>query len=286
MNVSDMMSSPVHVMGQDEPISHARNLMLKHKINTLVVVENEEIVGIVTKSDLGKKLAQAEPMWRRRPIDKIPVKMVMTPEPVTIYPEATLPQAVNLLLENDINDLPVVKSGRLQGILTRTDVVECIAKQTLDIKISQIMSHDPIFVHRHHTINHVIDEMEVNKVSKIIVTNDSGETVGMITTRELALSMLKDNEGKLPSKSIKMARRPTSGGEKIYRYIKDVPLVAEDIMSDIDCILNVDDTVTEAARIMIEKKYTGLPIAKGKEVVGIVTRTDILRVSKNEDCQA
>jgi len=90
MNVSDIMSSPVFIMGPDEPVSHARNLMLKHKISTIVVVDDEKMMGILSQADLSRKLAQTEPVWRRRPIDKIPVSMVMTEDPITIYPEASI----------------------------------------------------------------------------------------------------------------------------------------------------------------------------------------------------
>ncbi|MEL4306420.1 CBS domain-containing protein [Methanococcoides sp. LMO-2] len=279
MKVSDVMTSPVHVMGPDEPVSHARNLMLRHKISTIVVVENDAMVGIVTKSDLGRRLAQAEPMWRRRPIDKVPVKMVMTEDPVTIYPDASVSQATALMVDNDINNIPVVSNGRLMGIVTRVDVVRCMSELVSEIKVGEIMTLEPVFVHRHHTVNHVVDEMENNKVSKLIVTDDTGEAVGMITTRELALHVLANNEGGLPSKSIKMARKPKAGGEKVYRYVKDVPLVAEDIMVGIPTILDADDPVTEAAKVMIEDNVTGLPIAENDEIVGIVSRTDVMKAA-------
>ncbi|WP_440953075.1 CBS domain-containing protein [Methanococcoides sp. FTZ1] len=279
MKVSDIMTSPVHVMGPDEPVSHARNLMLKHKISTVLVVENDRMVGIVTKSDLGRRLAQAEPMWRRRPIDKVPVKMIMTEGPVTIYPDASVSQATAMMIDNDINNIPVVNSERLLGIITRVDIVRRMSELASDIKVGEIMTPEPVFVHRHHTVNHIIDEMERSKVSKLIVTDDTGEAVGMITTRELALHVLADNEGELPSKNIKMARKPRSGGEKVYRYVKDVPLVAEDIMVNVPTILDVSAPVTEAAKAMIEKNVTGIPVAENDEIVGIVSRTDVMKAA-------
>ena len=52
MNVADIMSSPVYVINIDEPVSHARNLMLRHRISTLLVLNEGKMVGIVTKSDI------------------------------------------------------------------------------------------------------------------------------------------------------------------------------------------------------------------------------------------
>ncbi|MEA1985778.1 MAG: CBS domain-containing protein [Euryarchaeota archaeon] len=274
MSVSDIMSSPVYVIGPDEPVSHARNLMFRHKISTLVVVENEEMVGIVTKSDMSHRLAQAEPMWRRRPIDKVPIKMIMTDEPITIYPEASISQAANLMLENRIENLPVIKNG-VKGIVTVMDIVTHISKQDMATKISEISTDELVTVNRHHTIDHVIDELEKNHASKVIVTNDPGDAVGMISTRDIALTIMKNNEGDLPSKNIKMARRPTSGGEKTYRYVKDVPLIAEDIMVELSGIVNINDTVVNAAKIMSKDNFTDLPVEDNGMIVGVLSRRDV-----------
>ncbi|NOR48684.1 MAG: CBS domain-containing protein [Methanosarcinaceae archaeon] len=276
MNVEDIMSSPVYVIAPDEPLSRARKLMLKHKIGSIVVVNDDGMIGIVTKSDLGKRMAQAEPMWRRRPIDKVPINLVMTESPITIYPEASIRQAVDLMLENSINNLPVTKNS-VVGIVTKKDIVRYVSEQSFDTKVSDLMSEDIISVHRHHTINHVIDEMEKNKINKVIVIDDAEEGVGIISTTNLALSAMTDNEGKLSTKSIKMARKPKQGGEKIYRYIKEVPLVAEDIMSGPIVTIASDDTVTNAANIMIKENITALPVEQDDEIVGMISRSDVIR---------
>ncbi|WP_406656052.1 CBS domain-containing protein [Methanolobus sp. ZRKC2] len=279
MNVGDIMSSPVYTIEPEENVAHARRLMLKHKISTLVVIRNDKMAGIVTKTDLSKRLAQAEPMWRRRPIDKIPVNMVMNDAPISIYPEASITQASNLMLENTINSLAVVKDN-VVGIITGTDIMRYISQQDINTKVSEVIGDDIVFVHRHHTINHVIQEMEKNEVNRVIVTDDSDEAVGIITTSNVALSAMVDNEGKLPSKSIKMARKSTPAGQKTYRYVKEVPLVAEDIMSELPSSVNIDDPVVQAAKVMIEEHVIGLPVINADEIVGMVSRRDILKAAQ------
>ena len=277
MSIKDIMSSPVYIIKPDETISQARNLMLKHKIGALVVVNNDEMIGIVTKSDMGKRMAQAEPMWRRRPIDKVPINLVMTESPITIYPEASIKQAVDLMLENNINNIPVTKNS-VVGIVTRGDIVKYVSEQAIDTKVSEKVSKDVISVHRHHTINHVVDEMERNNVSKVIVIDDAEEAVGIISTTNLALGSMTDNENKLSTKSIKMARRSTPAGEKIYRYIKEVALVAEDIMSGPIVTIPSDDTIVDAAKIMIKENIKALPVEQDGEIVGMISRSDVIRV--------
>lgn len=282
MNVSDIMSSPVFMMGPDEPISHARNLMLKHKISTVVVGEGEKMMGIVSKADLSRKLAQAEPVWRRRPIDRVPVSMVMTEDPITIYPEASITQAGNLMLENNINYLAVMKKG-LVGMVTGTDIVRYVSRleeQKFGKKVHQIISDEPVRVHMHHTINHVIEEMDKNNVEEVLVLDDSENVVGLISISNVALNMMTDADGTLPTKNIKMTRRPTSGGQKAYRYIKELPLVAEDIMSDIDTIVKWDDSVVKAAKLIVEENSRVLPVERDGEIVGVIRRKDLIRIAQ------
>ncbi len=276
MNVKDIMSSPVFTIAPEETVAHARKLMLKHKISTLIVAEKEEMIGIVTKTNLGKRLAQAEPMWRRRPIDKIPVSMVMHEDPITIYPGATIAQASELMIENGINSLAVV-NREVVGIITGTDIMKCFSEQDTKTKISDVMTDDIIFVHRHHTINHVIHEMEDNQTNRVIVNDDADEPVGMITTTNVAFNLMSDNQGNLPSKSIKMTRRSSPAGQKEYRYIKEVPLVAEDIMSELPPVVDMEDTAVSAAKTMISEHTIALPVVNGGKIIGLISRRDILR---------
>lgn len=279
MNVADIMSSPVYVINADEPVSHARKLMLRHRIGTLPVLNEGKMIGIVTKSDISNRLAQAEPLWRRRPIDQIPIKLIMTETVITIYPEASISQAAILMLENGIHNVPVVKNGNIVGIVTRTDLVRYVAEHSekMNTKVPSLMTEDVIFVHRHHTINHVIEEMNKNEIARVIVKGDDGKPVGFISRKSLALNILTDNEGDLATKSIKMVRRSSPAGQKTYRYVKEMPVTAEDIMVSPIISIDVSENISAAAKKMIEEGLTGLPVSDGEDIVGILSRTDIMR---------
>lgn len=278
MNVADIMSSPVYVINVDEPVSHARNLMLRYRISTLLVLNEGKMVGIVTKSDITNRLAQAEPLWRRRPIDQIPIKLLMTESVITIYPEASISQAVALMLENGVHNIPVVKND-IVGIVTRTDIVRYVAEHAdeIETKIPKLMTEDVVSVHRHHTINHVIDELNKNEIERVIVKDDTGKPVGLISRRSLALNLLTDNEGKLSTKNIKMTRKSSPGGQKTYRYVKEVPLTAEDIMISPIMSIDINEKISSAAKQLIEQGINALPVSDSEEIVGILSRTDIMK---------
>jgi len=279
MNVADIMSSPVYIINTDEPVSRARKLMLRHRIGTLPVLNEGKMVGIVTKSDISNRLSQAEPLWRRRPIDQIPIKMLMTETVITIYPEASIIQAATLMLENEIHNVPIVKNGNVLGIITRTDLMRYVAENSgkMSTKIHNLMTEDVISVHRHHTINHVIDEMNRHEIARVIVKDDEGKPVGYISRRSLALSLITDSEGDISTKSIKMVRRSSPGGQKTYRYVKEMPVTAEDIMVSPVVSIDVNENISAAAKKMIDEGLTGLPVSDGEDIVGMLSRTDIVR---------
>jgi CBS domain-containing protein len=291
MKVKDIMSTPVYIIGADEPISRARNLMMKHSTSRLVVVKKippdvstlkstEMIpIGVVTKTDLTHRLDQAEPKWRRRPIDNIPVNIVMTHDPVTIYPDATPKQAAEIMIENNISGMPVIKSESdpsMVGILTKLDMIRYYSNIEDSTNVKDIMEDYFITVHRHHTISHVIHEMKSNEVKMVIVVDDAKKPVGIITNTNLALGQMLNTEGVLPSKDVKMARKNRDGGEKIFRSVKEVSMVAEDIMSSPIFTLSEKSTGVEAARVMVDERINGIPIVND-EIIGIVNARNIIQ---------
>ena len=254
--VKDYMQSPVYVIDKEEPVQRARNLMLKHYISRLLVMDGDKLAGIVTKHDISHRLSQAAPEWRRRRISKVPVKLVMTDRPITIYPGATLEQAAEIMGENGIDGLPVERDeGEIVGIITSRDLISYFVEKNPDSKVGDIMAQGVISVHRHHTIDHVLDEMVDNGVDRVVVCEDNATPVGVITHTNLAISGISDSKDELKTKSIKMARKESTAGRKEYRYVKDVPLVAEDVMSYPIIFTDPNVKAVDAAKILLDRRY-------------------------------
>jgi len=277
MKVRDIMSTPVFVVSPDENVARARNLMLRHKIGRLVIVEDNKPIGMVTKKDIVKGLNQAEPQWRRRPIDDIPVRKVMTESLITIFPDATPRQLAELMTENNIGGLPVVNNkDEVIGIATKWDLIKYFSKLDLDMKVKDLQIDPALTVHRHHTISHIIHELQANSVDRAIVLEDNDMPVGIITNSNLTFTEMRDKTGGLPQKEIKMTRKESAAGRKQNRYISEVPLVAEDIMSSPIINVNYEDLATYAAGLMIKERINGLSIL-GNGVKGILTGENIIK---------
>lgn len=276
MKIKYCMRSPVYIIDKKEPIQRARNLMLKHDISRLPVVDGDKLVGMVTKYDISNRLDQAEPEWRRRPISMIPIGLVMTEDPITIYPDASIVQVAEMMKENEIDGVPVERNGKITGIITSRDLLRFFSEQELDTKVRDIMAEKIVSVHRHHTIGHVLDEMNTHKTSRLVVYEDNTSPVGMITRSDLTFTGMTDSKDQMKMKNIKMTRKESTAGRKQYRYVKEVPLVAEDIMCSPIKYASPEDRAVDAAKLLVDMGICGLPVIENGEMIGFFSTREIV----------
>jgi len=274
--VKDYMSAPIYVIERNEPIQRARNLMFKYGIGRLPVMDAGKLVGIVTKYDITNRLNQAAPEWRRRPIDKVPIQVVMTEKPITIYPDATMPQAAELLMENGVSGLPVERDGDIVGMVTSRDMVKYFSEQDIKATVGDMMSKNVLSVHRHHTIGHVLEEMNVQGQSRALVYEDNNMPVGIVTRSGLTFSGMMGPKDEMETKNIKMTRKESLAGRKQYRYVKQMPFVAEDIMTSPILTIGSGEMAIKASQMLVEKNIIGMPVVDGGDVVGYFSADEII----------
>jgi len=274
--VKDYMSSPVYVIQRNENIQRARNLMFKYGIGRLPVLDGPHLVGIVTKYDITNRLMQTTPEWRRRPIDKVPVNVVMTENPITIFPDATMSQAAQIMVENGFSGLPVEREREIIGIITSRDFIRFFSEQDVKARVGDLMSKDIINVHRHHTISHVLEEMNFQAVGRALVYEDNNMPVGIITRSGLTFSEMMGPKDEMELKNIKMTRKESAGGRKQYRYIRQLPLVAEDIMTSPIKTINAEMSAVEASKMLVESQIMGVPVLENDNLVGYFSANEIV----------
>jgi CBS domain-containing membrane protein len=133
--VKDLMATEVTSLKRNEKLSLADDLMNLGRIRHLPVLDDdgETLVGIVSQRDLFRgALAQAIGYGqhaRRKLLDTLQVKDVMTTDVTTTTPETSLVDAARVLMERKIGCLPVLENGRLVGILTEGDFVALFARK-------------------------------------------------------------------------------------------------------------------------------------------------------------
>lgn len=106
-------------------------------------------------------------------------KDIMTPEPVRIKADATLPEALGLLALADVRHLPVVEGVRVTGMLSERDVLGLLApgeepsfEQLGARRVRELMSEDVFAVTPETSVRQVIEEMLTHRVGALLVLED------------------------------------------------------------------------------------------------------------------
>lgn len=116
LRVSDLMARAPVTVTAAATVEEAARLMRDRHISSLCVTEGETLVGILTTRDLtGRVLAEGR-------TGATPVAEVMTADPLTLAPDDLGSDILHTMLERRIGHLPVVRDGRLVGVVTQTDL--------------------------------------------------------------------------------------------------------------------------------------------------------------------
>ncbi len=129
----------------------------------------------------------------------------MTPNPITIDPQTTLPEAHKLMKECHIRRLPVVENGKVVGILTQGDIREASPSTHTSLSIfelnyllakltvEKIMTRDPIAIAPTATIREAAQWMLEHKIGSLpVVEND--KLVGIITESDIFRVLVQEPE--------------------------------------------------------------------------------------------
>ena len=126
--VEDIMTPNPLTVTPRNAIRSAVNLMREGGFRRLPVVDRGRLVGIITDRDLRRAanspVVVREQWYDNFIFDHIEVGSCMTPNPLTIEPDAPIAEAARIMRNHGIGGLPVVANEQLVGIITETDLLD------------------------------------------------------------------------------------------------------------------------------------------------------------------
>lgn len=271
----DVMTSTVFVVEPNATVAHARNLMVRHRISRLPVMEDAALAGIITKKDIAYRLRQGEPAWRRRPLDRIPVGALMTEQPLTVAPDTGVREIARMFTQKNISSVPVVDEGAVAGIVTKTDLMKSALVRALDCPARDVME-DASTVSRYHSLDHVVGVMS-ERHDKVLVLDDDGTLAGIITETNLAFY---DDEPKISGvvgKDVTIRRRETAAGKAGQTLMVIPPVAAEDLMTSPVVTVDADTALPDAIALMEKHHVNSLVVMDKSTIAGILKRDDIIK---------
>ena len=244
-------------------------------ISGVPVIKDEQIVGIITRKDLlGKP-------------DETQLGLLMTPDPITIGPDATIADAARLMVRHGIRRLPVVEGHRLVGLLSVSDLILAIAQMKCTVPIRDVYTSQTFAIWEETPLRVVGRIMEISGFDAIPILDADNTLRGIISERDLIRnSVIEDSVG------VSDFSNGTDDDEWTWESIRDnhtlsysiskvqipkKPVKNAMVKNVIAVPLNAE--VSDCALKMKRARVDQLPVINGdKQLVAMLFDRDLIRV--------
>jgi len=247
--VSDLMTAPV-IVNKSDTLTHALEIMEKHDIRRLMVVHDDDVVGVLTLRGImrvmgSRKTSTVSPSTLR-------VSGAMDERIVKVHPDMPVEEALSLLYRAGAL---VVADSELKGWVIPKNV---LTLPMPEISADEIMV-DPITVTPGERVVHARRVMFDKDVGRLPVV-ESTQLVGIVSEKDIVDSMRKFKLDEWSRSS--MLRN----------------MLVEDIMKRDVITVSEDTLVEDVARLMLEKDVGGVPVVdRENTLVGMIARRDVIK---------
>lgn len=199
--VEEIMTRAVVRVRSEDSVRHGARLMLDLRIGALPVMQQDQMVGILTETDLLRRLERrAERAGGARELLSLPVGELMRSSVITVEPGATLARLIELLQKRRVRHLPVVLDGALAGIISDRDVRRALGErrrlsldaayaaaqpESRELRARDIMTRDVLTVGLHHRISDVVHRLLTRRIHALPVVGDQRALLGIITQTDV-----------------------------------------------------------------------------------------------------
>ncbi|MDX9849499.1 MAG: CBS domain-containing protein [Anaerolineaceae bacterium] len=129
-NVLEIKGKDIWTVSPEDTVYDALRLMARVDVGALLVMEDDNLVGIISERDYARKVILLGKTSR-----ETRVKEIMTGKVISIHPMQTCEECMDIMTKNHIRHLPVINGGKLVGVVSIGDVVKnIIYKQREKIK--------------------------------------------------------------------------------------------------------------------------------------------------------
>lgn len=202
--------------------------------------------------------------------------------------EKTLKDAARLMRGARITGAPVVEDRELSGVLSRNDLLRSIAalpsvesdeayESSLEHLREQevwrpILNKEPVTVHPDSSMLEAAELMTQRKLNRLIVKGTVGSVLGLVSSTDVVFACLDCAADDAVEVDI---------SKHSYEFSIDNSAVLESSiqshMTSSLIVMSPDMSLTDAARLLRAARVTGAPVLEGKELVGVLSRYDLLR---------
>lgn len=123
-DITDAKGNQVYSISADSTVYSALEQLFEKNISALLVTEGEKPLGIFTERDYARKV-----VLKGKSSKETLIKEIMTAELITVPEDCTIEDAMRIMTKNHIRHLPIMKGGKLAGIISIGDVVKYLIEE-------------------------------------------------------------------------------------------------------------------------------------------------------------
>jgi len=264
--MEQLFSFPVITIQPESSIFEALLKMQTNFVKHIVITVKNKPAGIVTERDINRFLGDDK---TARAVDEIPIKHVMEKNIITIIDdtEDIFEQCAARMETFKIGSVILVNdNGELTGIVTRTDLTKSYSSIFGGkYLVKNFMSNKVVTCRKSDSLKYALNLMNKNQVSRLVVTNENGLPIGLISTNTLLTHSDYFTKGNPRSRDY-------------FLPIHGENFCVNDLLNDELLIINEEEDLTVGADKMIKNKISGIPVVDSNQnLVGILSKTDIVR---------
>jgi len=257
-------TASVITLSKENTIHDALHLMQKNSIKRIVITEKDIPIGIVTERDIGNFLEFDK---TTRNLDEIMLMEIMSQNLVTVSSDQSdvLSQCAIRMDTFQISSVIITnETGKLVGITTKSDLVHNFAiRYPRTYKVKDYMSKRIMTCRKSDSLYFGLDMLNKNKISRLVVTNNDGKAMGLITYDSF---LRNSNYFKNPSRNYLLPDDSDKG------------MTVGDIIGSELIAVNSEDDLAKAANLMVEYNVSGIPVVDtNDDLKGVISATDIVK---------
>lgn len=278
MLIKEVMSESIHYIQVPGNRQSALELMREKDVSGLPVVKKGtmKLIGIVTRSDLVNNP------------DEEQLALIMTRNLLTTTPDDDIKIATDIMIENDIRRVPVVKDDELVGIVTASDIIkQALSKLNIEEPVKDYMITKIPTTWEGTPLNVAFEIMRYSGFKVLLALNKEGELSGILTETDFI------NESEIvPKRSVHNTSVGTEGDKwswdstnvlyVIKNHLKFSDKKVKDAAATNLVLATTRTTVTECANKMIQHNIEQIPVTNVEgELSGLIRATDLIRAIKD-----
>ncbi len=243
LRVGNYMSKPVFTASPDTSFADAISTMAAKNIGNLVVVENENPVGILTEREILQYL------YMSKTVPNKPIRYVLTAKFARLTPDTSVLDAAKTMIAKKSRLLVFDKAEKLTGIITASDMVRAFLVTGRNPSLKGFVTGKVYSLHTNNTILNAVKVMFKKRIGSVLVTADGGP-YGIFTERDLLNKVLTKN---------------VDVEERVGDYCVHPVITGKLSMG-----------AKGASELMMTHKIKRLPLTSRGKIVAIVTARDLV----------